>query len=81
MFFRPRRSALAFCRSTATWSASHTNRVTAWRCRRNSDTAAESIGVGVAAGAKSATADVAAKPRQLRRSPRMSRREGRGPRL
>ncbi|KAE8889248.1 hypothetical protein PF001_g17522 [Phytophthora fragariae] len=59
MFFRPRRSALVFCRSTATWSASLTNRVTAWRSRRNSDTAAESIGVGVAAGAKLATADVA----------------------
>ncbi|KAE9023992.1 hypothetical protein PR001_g12788 [Phytophthora rubi] len=59
MFFRPLRSALAFCRSTATWSASRTNRVTAWRCSRNSDTAAESMGVGVAAGAKLATADVA----------------------
>ncbi|KAE9362315.1 hypothetical protein PF008_g191 [Phytophthora fragariae] len=59
MFFRPRRYAFAFWRSTAAWSASGTNRVTAWRCRRNSDTAARSIGRGVAAGAKLATADVA----------------------
>ncbi|KAE9053985.1 hypothetical protein PF005_g33331 [Phytophthora fragariae] len=59
MFFRPRRSAFALCLSTAAWSASCTNRVTALRCRRNSDTAADSIGVGVAAGAKLATADAA----------------------
>lgn len=61
VFLRPRLSAASFCRSAASCRASRTKRVTAWRCRTNSDTDSSSMARVTGFGAKFAARGAAAR--------------------